>query len=72
MKAILHALSYGNIELESSRRMADLKQLDAMRIFVKKLDVRVYNGEHEVPAGGDRRGKYISDSPVFPWWRMGN
>ena len=49
MKAILHALSYGNIELESSRRMADLKQLDAMRIFVKKLDVRVYNGEHEVP-----------------------
>ena len=49
MKAILHALSYGNIELESSRRMADLKQLDAMRIFVKKLDARVYNGEHEVP-----------------------
>ena len=48
-KAILHALSYGNIELESSRRMADLKQLDAMRIFVKKLDARVYNGEHEVP-----------------------
>ena len=38
MKAILHALSYGNIELESSRRMADLKQLDAIRIFVKKLD----------------------------------
>lgn len=29
--------------------MADLKQLDAMRIFVKKLDARVYNGEHEVP-----------------------
>lgn len=49
MKAILHALSYGNIELESSRRMADLKQLDAMRIFVKQLDARVYNGEHEVP-----------------------
>ena len=49
MKAILHALSYGNIELESSRRMADLKQLDAMRIFVKKLDARVYNGEHEIP-----------------------
>jgi len=40
MKAILHALSYGNIELESSRRMADLKQLDAMRIFVKNVLIR--------------------------------
>ena len=49
MKTILHTLSHGNIELESSRRMADLKQLDAMRIFVKKLNARVYNGEHEVP-----------------------
>ena len=49
MKAILHALSYGNIELESSRRMADLKQLDAMRIFVKKLDARVYNGKTGEP-----------------------
>ena len=38
MKTILHALSYGNIEVESSRKLADLKQLDAMRIFLKKLD----------------------------------
>ena len=49
MKTILHALSYGNIEVESSRKLADLKQLDAMRIFLKKLDAKVYNGDHEVP-----------------------
>lgn len=49
MRAILHALSYGNIELESSRRLADLKKLDAMNIFLKKLDAKVYNGDYEIP-----------------------
>lgn len=49
MHALLHALSYGNIEVESSRRMADLKKLDALNIFLKKLDTRIYNGEHEIP-----------------------
>lgn len=49
MRAILHALSYGNVEVEAHRRLADLKQLDAMRIFLTKLDVQVKNGDHEVP-----------------------
>ena len=49
MRAILHALSYSNVEVEAARRLADLKKLDAMRIFVKKLDTKVYNGEYEVP-----------------------
>ena len=49
MRTILHALSYGNIEVEASRRLADIKRLDAMRIFVKKLDTKVYNGTYEVP-----------------------
>ena len=49
MRTILHALSYGNIEVEASRRLADIKKLDAMRIFFKTLDTRVYNGNHEVP-----------------------
>ena len=48
MQTILHALSYGNIEVEASRRLADIKRLDAMRIFVKKLDTKVYNGTYEV------------------------
>lgn len=49
MRAILQALSYGNIEVEAARRLADLKKLDPMRIFVKKLDIEVYNGEYKVP-----------------------
>ena len=49
MQTILHALSYGNIEVEASRRLADIKKLDAMRIFLKKLDTKVYNGAYEVP-----------------------
>ena len=48
-RTILHALSYGNIEVEASRRLADIKKLDAMRIFFKTLDTKVYNGNHEVP-----------------------
>lgn len=49
VKALLHALSYGDIEVESSRRFADLKQLDPMRIFVKKLDERICRGNYEIP-----------------------
>ncbi|WP_330422455.1 alpha/beta hydrolase [Blautia obeum] len=49
IRTILHALSYGNIEVEASRRLADIKKLDAMRIFFKTLDTKVYNGNHEVP-----------------------
>lgn len=49
MRTILQALSYGNIEVEGARRLADLKKLDPMRIFVKKLDAEVYNGDHQIP-----------------------
>ena len=46
MRTILHALSYGNIEVEASRKLADLKQLDVMRIFWKKLDTTVYKQDY--------------------------
>lgn len=82
MKTVLHALSYGNIEVDSSRKLADLKQLDATRIFLKKLDARVYNGDHEVPVRlyfpteeameAGCRGNYLSCTSVFPWRRMGD
>ncbi|MDO4602275.1 MAG: alpha/beta hydrolase [Eubacteriales bacterium] len=49
MRAILHALSYSNLEVESARRLADLKRLDPMRIFCRKLDVKIYNEDYEVP-----------------------
>lgn len=47
--ALLQALSYGHIDVESARRIADLKKLDPMRIFLKKLDSEVYNGDYKVP-----------------------
>ena len=49
MRAILHAISYSNVEVEAARHLADLKKLDVMRIFLKKLDAKIYNGDHEVP-----------------------
>ena len=49
VKLLLKALSYDEIEVEASRRLADLKRLDPMRIFVKKLDEKIYNGDYEVP-----------------------
>lgn len=49
MRTILHALSYGGIEVEAARRLADLKKLDPMRIFCRKLDAEVYNGRHKIP-----------------------
>lgn len=49
VKAILQALSYGNIEVEAARRLADLRKLDPMRIFLKKLDTEVSNDAYKVP-----------------------
>lgn len=49
MRAILAALSYGNIDVEASRKIADLKKLDPLRIFLKTLDTEVYNGDYKVP-----------------------
>lgn len=35
-KAILKILSFGGIDVEVSRQLADLKRLDPMKIFIKK------------------------------------
>ena len=44
-KAILKILSFGGIDVEVSRQLADLKRLDPMKIFYKKMDLQVYNGD---------------------------
>ena len=49
VKAILNVLSYGGIEVESARRLADIKKLDPIRIFLRKLDMEIYNGDYKVP-----------------------
>lgn len=48
-KAILKALSFDGIDVEVSRRLADLKRLDPMKIFYKTMDLKVYNDGYEVP-----------------------
>lgn len=82
MQTILHALSYGNIEVEASRRLADIKRLDAMRIFVKKLDTKVYNGTYEVPvrlyfpSEEAMSGEPVEEKNIlccsFSWWWLGD
>ena len=37
------------VEVEAFRHMADLKRLDPMKIFYKKVDEKIYNGSHAVP-----------------------
>lgn len=49
MRKILKALSYGGIEVEASRHLADLKAIDPLRIFHKTIDYKIYNGDYDVP-----------------------
>lgn len=48
-KVVLRGLSKGQIKVQVSRRLADLKRLDPTRIFVRKLDEKIYNGDYEIP-----------------------
>lgn len=50
-KAILKILSFGGIDVEVSRQLADLKRLDPMKIFYKKMDLQVYNGTTKFQSG---------------------
>ena len=78
MRAILHTLSYGNIEVESSRRLVDIKKLDAMNIFLKKMDIQIFNGDYEIPlriyfpTEEAMTKPYFSSSSIFSWRRMGD
>lgn len=49
VQAILQVLSFGGIDVEAARRIADLKKLDPLRVFLKKLDTEVYNQDQKVP-----------------------
>lgn len=49
MRKVLKKLSYGDIEVETSRRLANLKALDPLKRFYKKIDQKIYNEGHEVP-----------------------
>ncbi len=49
LRMLLKALSYGGIEVQSSRRLANLKLLDPMKFFYNKIDYQIYNGDYEIP-----------------------
>lgn len=49
MRTVLKALSYGDIEVKSSRSLANLKALDPARFFYKKREESICNGDYEVP-----------------------
>lgn len=49
MRKVLKALSFGGIEVEASRHLANLKALDPLKIFYKTIDYKIFNGEYEIP-----------------------
>ncbi|MEF9940916.1 MAG: alpha/beta hydrolase [Lachnospiraceae bacterium] len=49
MKKVLTALSFGGIEVEASRHLANLKALDPMKIFRKTIDYQIYNKDYQIP-----------------------
>ena len=40
MRKVLKALSFDGIEVEASRHLANLKALDPMRIFIRRLIIK--------------------------------
>lgn len=49
-KKILSRLSTGGIELENSRKFADLKAIDPLKIFRHTVDYKIDNYGYEIPA----------------------
>lgn len=49
LRLALKALSYGGIEIESARHLANLKSIDPLKVFYKTFDEKIYNGKYEVP-----------------------
>lgn len=49
MRKLLKVLSYGGVDVESSRVIANLKALDPLKFLSKKIDYKIYNGDYEVP-----------------------
>ena len=74
-KKILKALSFDGVEVEAFRHMADLKRLDPMKIFYKKIDEKIYNGSHAVPIriffptekSGTQWSWFLCHQIIFHW-----
>lgn len=49
MRTVLKALSYGDINVQSSRAFANIKAIDLLKRFYRTIDTKIYNGDYEVP-----------------------
>ena len=49
MRTVLKALSYGDINVQSSRAFANIKAIDPLKRFYRTIDTKIYNGAYEVP-----------------------
>ena len=49
MRTVLKALSYGDINVQSSRVFANIKAIDPLKRFYRTIDTKIYNGAYEVP-----------------------
>ncbi|MDD3217714.1 MAG: alpha/beta hydrolase [Lachnospiraceae bacterium] len=48
-KAVLKALSFPDFDLKVSRKLANMKAVDPLKLLYKTIDYQVYNGDYEVP-----------------------
>ncbi|MDD3369290.1 MAG: alpha/beta hydrolase [Lachnospiraceae bacterium] len=49
MRAVLKALSYGDINVDNSRTFANIKAIDPLKPFYRTIDTEIYSDGHEVP-----------------------
>ncbi|MFR6330960.1 MAG: alpha/beta hydrolase fold domain-containing protein [Eisenbergiella sp.] len=49
MRTVLKALSYGDINVQSSRAFANIKAIDPLKRSYRTIDTKIYNGAYEVP-----------------------
>lgn len=48
-RRLLKALSFQEVDVEMFRLITDMKRLDPLKIFYRKTDEKIYNGDYEVP-----------------------
>lgn len=61
MRTVLKTLSYGDINIASSRAFANIKSIDPLKPFYKTIDTKIYNEEYEVPTR-----IYLPGEEIFP------
>lgn len=61
-RAVLKALSYGEINVTASRAFANIKSINPRKPFYKTIDTKIYNDDYEVPTRIYLPGEEITPS----------